>query len=81
VSHAAVGAAPLFPAGIQWTASYDELAKLDEGRHMAAFEGLPLEQVLDVDMSLAVSGMRFAVWCAADHWVQLIMCACLCRSI
>ncbi|WIA38325.1 hypothetical protein OEZ86_001662 [Tetradesmus obliquus] len=39
--------------GIEWTASYDELAKLDEGRHMAAFEGMPLEQVLDVDMGLA----------------------------
>jgi hypothetical protein len=54
-SHAGVGAAALFPAGIDWTGSYDELAKLDEGRHMAAFEGMPLQQVLGVDMSLAVS--------------------------
>lgn len=58
-SHAVVGAAALSPAGIEWTASYDELAKLDEGRHMAAFEGMPLEQVLDVDMGLAVSHHAF----------------------
>jgi hypothetical protein len=60
VSHAAVGVAALFPAGVDWTASYDELAKLDEGRHMAAFEGMPLEQVLGVDMSLAVSQQQQA---------------------
>ncbi|KAF6259049.1 kinase-like domain-containing protein [Scenedesmus sp. NREL 46B-D3] len=39
--------------GIEWTASYDELPKLDEGRRIAAFDGIPLEQVLGVDMSLA----------------------------
>lgn len=43
------------PAGANWRASYDDLAKLDEGRHMPPFNGVPLSSLLDIDMSAAVS--------------------------
>eukprot|EP00878_Enallax_costatus_P000875 GHUV01001002.1.p1 GENE.GHUV01001002.1~~GHUV01001002.1.p1 ORF type:complete len:587 (+),score=149.39 GHUV01001002.1:244-2004(+) len=39
--------------GVQWQATYDSLAKLDEGRHMMAFEGMPLRSLLDIDMTAA----------------------------
>eukprot|EP00775_Hariotina_reticulata_P004061 gene4061-4308_t len=50
--------------GADWKASYDDLAKLDEGRHMQPFDGVPLDSLLEVDMSKAA-------WQAAQ--VELVL--------
>lgn len=44
-------------AGVDWQATYDQLAKLSEGRHFSGFEGVPLAKLLDINMGQAVSGL------------------------
>lgn len=41
--------------GVDWRATYDDLAKLAEGRHFTGFEGVPLNKLLDVNMGQTVS--------------------------
>jgi hypothetical protein len=43
------------PTGVDWRASYDDLAKLAEGRHFNGFEGVHLNKLLDINMGQAVS--------------------------
>jgi hypothetical protein len=43
------------PAGVNWRATYEELAKLSEGRHFSGWEGVSLKQLLNIDMGQAVS--------------------------
>jgi hypothetical protein len=40
--------------GCKWSASYAELAKLDEGRHAAEWKGVPVSELLELDPALAV---------------------------
>lgn len=42
-------------AGVDWRATYDDLAKLSEGRRFAGFDGVPLNMLLDINMGQAVS--------------------------
>jgi hypothetical protein len=46
--------------GVDWRASYEDLAKLAEGRHFTGFEGVPLNKLLDINMSQAVSNVSTA---------------------
>jgi hypothetical protein len=61
--------------GANWKASYDELAKLDEGRHMQPFDGVPLNSLLEVDMSRAVGGAP--VWAGSAWWCDARTCSIL----
>lgn len=42
-------------AGVNWRATYEDLAKLSDGRHFTGFEGVPLNKLLELNMGQAVS--------------------------
>lgn len=66
-----------FNAGVDWRATYDDLAKLSDGRHFSGFEGLPLNKLLDINMSQAVSGQYCHTSCPAlllPAWVSVCVC-------
>lgn len=40
--------------GVNWRATYEDLARLSEGRHFSGFNGVPLNKLLDISMGTAV---------------------------
>jgi hypothetical protein len=46
--------APPAAAGVNWQATYADLAKLSDGRHFSGFEGMALNSLLDINMNAAV---------------------------
>jgi hypothetical protein len=39
---------------VNWRATYEDLARLSEGRHFSGFDGVPLNKLLDISMGMAV---------------------------
>jgi len=60
--------------GVDWHATYDDLAKLSDGRHFSGFEGLPLNKLLDMNMSQAVSHTIPSHMCPALLLQSFVAC-------